>query len=168
MSVDEDLSAKLLAEAETRAAKQGSQDVAEYLHLRRRNDELRQAGVDALIQAFIDAAAPHMQARPRLAVERIDGHRFSHGSSTMTGCLLELRHGIRCLNVEAGWVRGPGDGVMLNGALAVAHVQHFGIPKADSHFKLARTRDTPVWLDEDGSTVDSADISAHLRLFLEL
>ena len=168
MCVDDDLPAKLLSEAESRATRSGHSDVAEYLNLRSRNDALRQLGISWLVDSFIAGAAPHMKARPMLHIEKVEGHRFEHGRSTMVGVLLELRHGVRCLTVEAGWVRGPGDGIMRNGALAIAHAKHFGIPKAAQVLKLLPSQKTPLWVDENGGQIARSSIEDHMELFLEL
>jgi hypothetical protein len=168
MPVKEDLPSKILAEAEARADTSGRSDVADYLNLRRGNDALRQAGLDWLFATFVSAAAPHMADRPKLLIERVDGHQFSHGSSNMVGTSLQMRHGVRCLTVEAGWVRAPGDGIMRGGALAVAHVEHFGLLKASQQLRLSLSADCPVWFDENGNKVFRETVDDHIDLFLEL
>jgi hypothetical protein len=168
MSVEQDLAGKLLTEAEPKGVSSGKSDVADYLELRRTNDALRQAGVTWLLATFIDAVAPHMRMRPGLRIDRTEVHSFLYESTTMIGSLLEMRHGVRRLTVEAGWVRRPGDGIMRDGALAVAYVEHFGLPKAGQSLKLKASAESTIWVDEEGVPATSATVTPHLELFLEL
>ena len=169
MTPGNDPSIKLLADAEARAASSGNTDVADYLRLRAGNDLSRQEGVSQLIASFIAAVSPYMAARPKLMIDRIDGHRFGHGSSYMTGTLFEMRHGVRCLTVEAGWVRTPGDGIMRNGALAIALVKHFGMPAAAQVLRLMPTDSGRAWIGEgEDAPITVSLVESHVRLLLEL
>ena len=108
-------------------------EVAEYLRLKATNDAIRTAGVGWLFDTIIEIAGREMRARPHLNVETLEPHNFKHGSSNMVGRLVSFRLGVRCLTVEAGWVRTPSDGIMRNGSLAVArfsqHQQPVGEPQ---------------------------------------
>jgi len=101
-----------------------------------------------------------------LTFERVEPHNFARGSSNMVGSLLEIRLGVRCLSVEAGWARTPSDGIMRHGALAFARITHFGMPKQDSEFRLVHAETLPYWLANDDSVIDSSHLSGHFDTFI--
>jgi hypothetical protein len=139
--------ARVLAEAERRARASGRGEVAEYLALRAANDLARKAGMDWLFSTFTTAAGQVNRAGASVEVSRDEGHRFRVGNSTMVGSLLTFRMGVRQLHVEAGWPRAPQDGFVRGGGLALAHVKHFGNPRANEELMLARNaQGTPQWL----------------------
>ena len=84
----------------------------------------------------------------------------------MVGSMITVRQGVRCLTLEAGWVRTPADGIMQKGALAFAQLRHFGIPKAACSFRLAFADPLPEWIDEAEAIVDSAYVGRHVDLLL--
>ncbi len=159
---------QLLIEAETRASHSGRRDVADYLRLKATNDAIRTAGVGWLFDTMIEIAGPAMSCHNPVAVEREEPHSFARGSSTMVGSLLRVRQGVRCLTVEAGWVRTPGDGIMQKGALVYARISHFGLPKAGGEIRLVHTDSLPQWLDETDAIVDSGGLRRHFEVFLGL
>ena len=131
--------AQMLAEAERRARGAGRGDVAEYLALRRTNDEARRIGIDWLLETFTQLAGDANRTGAALRIERTDEHRFQIGCSTMVGALLTLRAGsVRALRVEAGWPRTPTDGVVPGGGLARARIAHFGDAQANDELLLTR------------------------------
>lgn len=157
---------QMLDEAETRTAKDGRRHVAEYLRLRATNDGIRTAGVEWLYDTVIEIAGRAMSERHGITIEREEPRSFVRGNSTMVGSLLCIRHGVRCLTVETGWVRTPSDGIMPKGALVYARITHFGMPKAGAEIRLVHAKSLPQWLDEADAIVDSAELSRHFDLFL--
>ena len=157
---------ELLGDAYQNAAAAGQTAVADYLRLRATNDALRAAGVKWLYQSFIEIAGEAIRSHEALTIEREDPHRFSHGNSHMVGSRLVIRHGVRCLTVEAGWTRTPGDGVMRGGALALARVHHFGLRRLGDEFSLVRAEGLPYWVGGSGEPVGSRHLRDHFNLFL--
>ena len=156
----------MLDEATVRAQDSGRSHVAEYLRLKASNDAIRTAGVGWLFDTLIEIAGRASRDRQSITIEREEPHSFSLGSSNMVGSLLEVRQGVRCLSVEAGWVRTPGDGIMQKGALAYARIRHFGMPKAAAEFRLVHAETLPSWLAEDDTAIDSRAIRRHFEMFL--
>lgn len=158
---------QMLAEAGEKATGSGRHAVAEYLRLKATNDAIRSRGVAWLVDAFISAAAAEQAAHININITREEPHRFERGTSRMVGSLVEIRQGVRCLYVAAGWARTPSDGIMRGGALAFAHIRHFGIPKAAAEYRLVHADDLPQWLDDTGITIDLATIDRHIDTFLD-
>jgi hypothetical protein len=157
----------MLAEVGVKADEQGRQNVVEYLRLRATNDAIRVKGVAWLIDAFIEVATDVQRDSPNLSVERVEPHSFSHGSSTMVGTQLLVRHGVRCLTLEAGWARIPSHGIMRGRALAVANISHFGMPKTGASIRLIHHDDElPRWIDDSRQAIDMAVIQRHLDILL--
>lgn len=158
---------QMLADAGDRADEDGRRHVVEYLRLRATNDAIRSKGVAWLIDAFIEVATDAQRSTPTLSVERIEPHTFSHGNSTMVGTELVISHGVRCLSIDAGWARSPSHGIMRGGALAVANIAHFGMPKAGARIRLIHHDDElPRWIDDEQALVDMAAIRGHVNLLL--
>jgi hypothetical protein len=160
----DDAWAEMLVAASERAALQGRADIAEYLRLKATNDAIRAAGVKWLLEAFIEAAF----ANPSLKVnvERKEAHSFAHGSATMAGTLLSIRHGVRCVEIEAGWARLPSHGFMRGQALARANILHFGRSRQNESLKLVHGDDLPEWLMESGEIFRLEHVGRHIeRLF---
>ena len=158
---------QMLADAEARESGAGRKHVADYLRLRSTNDAIRVMGVGWLFDTMIEIAGPAMIGHNPVMIEREEPHSFRRGSSTMVGSLLRIRQGVRCLTVEAGWVRTPADGIMQNGALVYARITHFGMQKAGGEIRLVQTETPPQWLDETDGTVDSGELLRHFAVFLE-
>ncbi len=102
--------------------------------------------------------------RPRIEIEHVEPHKFKVGNSTMVGSVINIRLGVRCISVEAGWVRSPGDGIMRGGTLANAAIRHFGIPKARTDLKLVHSDTFPRWIDDQDRPISAHDIAPHLVL----
>lgn len=128
-----------LEEAQARARTRGRGDVVEYLNLRATNDALRSAGISWLLELFSAHAGELNRAGAGIHVTRTDAHRFKVGHSTMLGPRLVFRVGVRTLTVEAGWPRGPRDGIVRGGGLASALVTHFGNHAAGEELLLVPT-----------------------------
>ncbi|MEO7540211.1 MAG: hypothetical protein ABIV21_09290 [Pyrinomonadaceae bacterium] len=155
--------AQMLARAQTGAVAAGRDHVAEYLRLKASNDAIRRTGVSWLLDTFIDIATslrvPHVPL-----IDREEPHSFSLGSSNMVGTRLNIRHGVRCLSVEAGWARSPSDGIMTGGSLAHACISHFGIPRENRELRLVHADTLPQWISDDGSVVITGDLQRHFEL----
>lgn len=153
---------QLLTAAAANADGGDRESIARFLRLRSNNDAIRTAGVNWLLDSAIEIAADLSRNFPHLRIERVEPHRFERGTSTMAGSLLVITLGVRCINIEAGWTRAPGDGVMRRGALAAANVKHFGRPRSDAELRLMPSDTAPVWLDAGDTRIDLAWIVAHL------
>lgn len=158
---------KLLADAGEKAADLGRDEIAEYVRLKATNDAIRNAGVTWLFETVIEAVGKAMGTRTGITIHRIEPHSFARGNSTMVGSMLEIRQGVRCLTVEAGWARTPSNGIMRNGALAIARMSHFGMPTENVELRLAHTAATPQWHDESSGVIDAAAIALHIDRLLE-
>lgn len=158
---------QMLAETSAKASEQGRQHVVDYLRLRATNDAIRSSGISWLIDAFIESAAGAQAHNPNLSIERVEPHKFAHGSATMVGTELIISHGVRCLTVEAGWVRMPSHGIMSEKALAVANILHFGMPRHATSIRLIHyDDDLPHWVDDKQNVTDVAVIQRHLDVLL--
>ena len=155
---------RMLDEATARAKHSGRTDVAEYLRLRATNDAIRTRGVGWLFDTFVEIANPSHG----ITIERDEPHNFARGSSNMVGSRIQVRHGVRCLSVEAGWARTPSDGIMRGGSLAFARITHFGMPKAGAELRLVHAETLPNWLTDDDSIIDSGELKRHFDLFIRL
>lgn len=159
--------AQMLGDAADKACETGRHHVAEYLRLRATNDAIRKVGVGWLFDTMIEIAGKAVRDQFGLTIEREEPHSFARGSSNMVGSLLEIRQGVRCLKVEAGWTRVPSDGVMHKGALAFARITHFGLPKKAAELRLVHAETLPNWLDDSGAAIDSRELRRHFAVFLD-
>lgn len=157
----------MLGDAAAKAIASGERDIADYLRLKAANDAVRAAGVAWLIDTFVEIAGQATREHSLITIERFDPHNFSHGHSNMVGTLLDIRYGVRCLTVEAGWTRTPRDGIMRNGALAHAHIKHFGLPKMGAELRLVHCETLPNWLSKSGLVIDSGELRRHFEIFLD-
>ncbi len=157
----------LLDHASLRAIESGRSDLAEYLSLKLANDTIRQVGVDWLFQALIDLAMEASETHPHMNIDRVSPHSFKVGTSNMVGSLIQVQQGVRCMSLEAGWVRTPSDGIMRNGALALARIRHFGMSTEDAEYKLIRAEPLPVWIDGQKVEIRTDEIRQHLWVFLK-
>jgi len=157
---------KMLADASALADVADRRHVAEYLRLKATNDAIREGGVGWLFDTVIEIAGRAMRDRYGITIERVEPHNFPRGSANMVGSLIEVRQGVRCLTVEAGWVRTPRDGIMQKGALAYARITHFGLPREGAEIRLVHGESLPTWLGEDDAVIDSREIERHFNVFL--
>ncbi len=157
---------QMLVDAGEKADALGRSHVAEYLRLRATNDAIRSRGVGWLTETFIALASDEQRVRPDILIEREEPYSFKVGSSTMRGTLLSVRHGVRQMQLEAGWPRTPSDGIIRQGALAVARISHFGMPRNAALLRLVHSTSLPNWLDGEGSQVDTAAVARHFYIFL--
>ena len=149
-----------LDEARARAHARGRTDVVEYLNLRAANDALRATGLESLLESFSAHAGELNRAGASIHLTRTEAHRFKVGNSTMVGTRLVFRVGLRELTVEAGWPRGPRDGIVRGGGLASALVGHFGNRTAGEELLLVPAPEGPPrWLvlEKTGERADLRD-----------
>ena len=157
---------RLVADAGQKAASAGLEDVANYLRLKATNDAIRATGTAWLVDTSIGIAFELQRRYPAISVERDDAHAFKYGSSTMAGTLLSIRHGLRCLYVEAGWTRVPSHGVMRGAALARANMRHHGLARHDASMRLVHGEGLPAWLAEDDRPVTADWVRAHFGVLM--
>lgn len=161
---------QMLDEATAAARTSGRADVADYLDLKSRNDALRIAGVRWLFESIVVLAGDANQQFPAIRIEREDPHNFPHAGANIAGALLRVRHGLRCLTVEAGWTRTPADGFMRGRALAVARITHFGMAKMNMDLLLRPAETEPGWIAvaQDGreAPADETFLRRHFNVFL--
>jgi hypothetical protein len=162
--------AEKINDAIATARSAGRHDVADYLALKAANDSIRETGVRWLFDSLIEIAAETSRQGPVVTIEREDPHNFDNKGSNITGSLLRIRHGVRCLTMEAGWTRTPKDGIMRGGALAIARITHFGITAANTQLMLKFADSAPVWMvsteSNEARIFDSASLQQHFRIFL--
>src|SRR5437667_2907215 len=151
-----------LAQATQRAQGAGRADITRYLDLRRRNDLLRRAATEWLIDAVFSMAADANRAGAAIQIERTEDHRFQRSLATMVGTQLILRRGVRALTVESGWPRGPRDGVVRGNALACANIKHLGQSRHDDELILVTSpKGSPQWFvlkEDERSLVKESDL----------
>ena len=157
---------QMLAQAAVKAGETGRHDVADYLRLKATNDSIRENGTLWLFDTVIEIAGRGVRDGVNLTIEREAPHNFARGSSNMVGSLVRLRHGVRCMTVEAGWARTPSDGIMQNGALAFGRITHFGMPKQNAELCLVHSQTLPNWVDETDKIVDTEAFHRHFAIFL--
>ena len=156
---------QLLDTATERANAAGRHEVADYLRLRATNDVIRKVGCTWLFNTFVEIATS-LAGPSNIAIERQEPHKFAHASSTMVGSRLNVRLGVRCLSIEAGWARVPSDGIMRSGALAISHISHFGMPKAGAELRLVHADTLPKWITGENTVVDQDYLRRHFDIFL--
>lgn len=161
---------QMLEEATAAARSSGRHDVADYLDLKARNDVLRSAGIRWLVEVMIGIAGQATRTSALVEIERQEPHNFEHRGANIAGSKIKFRHGVRCLTLEAGWTRTPGDGFMRGGALAIAKFTHFGISKMNVELHLRHGRSHPVWVAfyADGTSIDADEsfLKQHFSVLL--
>lgn len=166
----DDVWIQMLAEAAANAKASGRHDVADYLALKAMNDEIRNRGTRWLFDSFIEMAGEANRRNSAITIERDDPHSFAHRGANMVGSRLSVRQGVRCLTIEAGWTRTPGDGFMRGGALAVAKITHFGIKSANEELSLIHTGQLPEWYstqkDESQSIFGAENLRRHFDILI--
>lgn len=160
-----------LREAEARARAAGRADISEYLALRRSNDALRQRACDWLLESFRNLAGEMNRTGASLQISTDDNYQFTVGNAALTGKLLKLENGIRQLLVEVGWPRGPRDGFIRGGGIALGRLRHIGIKSASDQIRLVTSPEgSPRWIVEnknDEAEIREANIRSHLTILLD-
>ncbi len=160
----------MISAAITAARNTGRSDIADYLTLRAANDTIRLAGIQWLFDNLIGFAAEANRVNAAVEIERFDPHSFDLRGARLTGSKIQIRLGVRCLSVEAGWTRSPGDGFMRGGALAAAKLTHFGISRSNVELLLIKGEAAPHWRQvADGkATLDFEldGLARHFKIFV--
>jgi hypothetical protein len=161
---------QMIAEASKNPQSATREGLAEFIAVKTANDAIRETSVKWLLDTMTEAADHANRKNARITIENIASHRFSSGNSTFAGSLVRFRQGVRCLTVEAGWTRTPGDGFMRGNALAVARITHFGIAKANAELHLLKFEDKPRWFtvgeEKLRISFELKDLIGHFQTFL--
>lgn len=167
----DDVWEKMFAESKGENAVADRGILSEFLALKAYNDEVRGRAVEWLLTVFTELAAHANRRSAGIEIERKEPHNFAAFGANMAGVKIDLRQGVRCLTVEAGWTRMPSDGFMRGGALAIAHIRHFGIKSQDTHLALLKNAELPEWHEVDRDNVarpiQARDITRHIALLVE-
>ena len=170
MNLTEEVWQENLNEAIFNAQRHGCSDVAEYISLKSSNDAIRADSIKWLFEIVLEIVAAFNNHGARIKFEQKDEHTFSNEKANLTGSRLKLQQGVRCLTLEAGWTRNPGDGFMRGGALAFARITHFGFPKEREDLVLLRFENQPQWFSVDGEfhriSFDIRRLKRHFEVFL--
>lgn len=152
------------------ARRSGRADVVDYLELRAQNDAIREVGIRWLIESLIAISAASNRGTASVEIFREDPHRFEIFKATMAGTRVKFQQGVRCLSVEAGWTRTPGDGFMRGGTLAAARIKHLGMPKMGVELGLLMQGDEPLWHEfvegKHGQAFTLQHLNSHFSTFL--
>ena len=156
--------AQMIQRALANANAGGRTDIAQYLLLKAGNDSIRSTASRWLFDSFLELSAEADKKGIKLEIESEEPHRFSIETSTMVGSLLRFRYGVRCLTIETGWTRTPGDGFMRGNSLAHAKISHFGMSKKNDDLVLIRFKqENPFWAKIDKNETRIEITSQHLR-----
>jgi len=166
----DDAWAQFLAESVANLRAGTDRAVNDYLSLKAGNDQIRERGVQWLLEAMIQLAGEANRRNYAVSVEREDNHSFRLGGANMVGPLIRLRHGVRCLTLEAGWTRSPSDGFMRGQALAAARISHFGKKEAGVELHLRKTTDRHEWFilgrNDRSVRLDTVELMRHFAILL--
>ena len=167
----DDIWSEKLSNAIEQVRGSGRGDLADYLELKAANDTVRQTEIEILFKLLIDRALSFENIDKNILVERESPHSFVHRNATMSGFLLRLSRGVRCLTVEAGWTRRPGDGFMRFGALVFARITHFGMPEKNVELILKPNDGNILWhivrLGSPAESVDRESVERHVDILLD-
>lgn len=170
MNEHDELWVQMMSEAAIKARASERGDVADYLSLKAANDSVRAAAVEWLFDSSTAIAAAVNMENARIEIENESPHRFAFDNSNLLGSVLRFRQGVRCLTVEAGWTRTPGDGFMRGGALACARISHFGMSRENQEILLVKEGDTVNWIVVDKenkhAAFDARNLQRHFQIFL--
>lgn len=170
MSGLDDAYARDLDRAVENARADGRFDLAEYFTLRATNDAVREKGIAWLFESLQEIVEAFNGHGARIEVEHISPHRFTFGSSRLTGSAVTLKNGLRKLTLEAGWTQSTGDGIMRGGALVCAKISHFGFSKQNEELLLLKVDDVPQWFSRIGEreldTFNVRSFKRHFETFL--
>ena len=155
-----------------RAKQTGQFDVADYLSLKNTNDTIRTESVKWLFETVLDIVFTFNRHGANIKIEQKPNHKFEFNRSNLSGELLKLRQGVRCLSIEAGWTRTPADGFMRGGALAAAKLSHFGFKKMNEDLALLEFDGTHQWFsiadERNRISFNVQSLKKHFEVFLEV
>lgn len=122
----------------------------EYLDLKNNNDAIRNKESARFVSLFTKVVSEANRRGLKIITEKVEPHRFPMLDAIMAGFLLRFRHGLRCLEIETGWTKTPGDGFMRGNALVCAKISHFGRARENQELALIREEGAPRWFSVDG------------------
>jgi hypothetical protein len=148
----------------------GRFEIADYLTLKASNNAIRRESIKWLFDAVLEIVFAFNRHGARIKIDQREKHSFRFGNSNLTGSILSLRQGVRCLSFEAGWTQTPGDGIMKGGSLACAKIRHFGFGKENEDLVLHRFENKPQWFRQDGEnhriSFNIRSLRKHFETFL--
>lgn len=167
MDAENHLWTGLLSDSAFRELFAGRGVIGDYLRLREQNESIRAKAVELLFAATRRLAGEASTSGLAVVAEEFDECSFEVSSARVSGPGLRLRHGVRCLTLEAGWTRFPSDGVLREGALALARLSHFGMPQKTALLHLLVFDERPRWftIGRDGirRSFEAEDLVRHLQ-----
>ena len=170
MNESDEVWSQFLAESVVNLRAGSDRAVADYISLKAGNDQIRERGVRWLFESMIQLAGEANRRNYSVTVEREETHSYRLGRANMVGSLVRLRHGVRCLTLEAGWTRSPSDGFMRGQALAAARITHFGKREAGAELHLRKTPDHPEWFvlgrDDSATRLEAVELMRHFAILL--
>lgn len=153
-----------------KAKQNGRFEIAEYLSLKASNDAIRTESTKWLFDTVLDIVFAFNRHGANIKIEQKEKHRFNFGKSSLSGQLLKIRKGVRCIDFEAGWTRTPSDGFMRGGAFACAKITHFGFSKMNEDLVLLKFDDKPQWFsivdERNRATFNVKSLKKHFEVFL--
>ncbi|MFV0389696.1 MAG: hypothetical protein ACK5NT_13175 [Pyrinomonadaceae bacterium] len=145
----------------------GNFNLSEYLALRTNNDAIRQQSIRWLFDSVLEIVTAFNQHNASIEINQTQAHRFKIENSYFTGSLLELKQGVRCFRIEAGWTQSIDDSVLRYNALACAKFSHFGYANNSDTLYLINFESSPLWFSlRDESNFSSFQIEG-LRAHFE-
>jgi len=148
----------------------GRYEIADYLTLKASNDAIRRESVKWLFDSVLEIVFAFNRHGAKIKIEQKEKHRFKFDRRSLTGSILRLQQGVRCLSIEVGWTQTPDDGIMRGGALAHAQISHFGFKKSDEELVLLKYEETPQWFSIDGEqhriSFNVKSFRKHFEVFL--
>ncbi|MEZ5307460.1 MAG: hypothetical protein R2684_09975 [Pyrinomonadaceae bacterium] len=123
----------------------GRFDLSDYLSLRSSNDAIRESARKWLFDSVLEIVFAFNNHGASIKIDQKAKHRIRYSGGWLSGELLELRQGLRCLTIEAGWTQSLEDGFMRGGALAFARLNHFGHSKQNEELVLLTFEGNHQW-----------------------
>ncbi|NNE97760.1 MAG: hypothetical protein HKN25_01935 [Pyrinomonadaceae bacterium] len=148
----------------------GRYELADYLTLKASNDAIRKESIKWLFDSVLEIVFAFNRHGAKIKIEQKEKHRFKFDKRHLSGSVLRLQQGVRCLSIEAGWTQSPTDGIMRGGALAYANISHFGFKKKDEELVLLKYEERPQWFSIDGEkhrvSFNVKSFRKHFEVFL--
>ncbi len=148
----------------------GRFEIADYLTLKASNDRIRKESIKWLFDTVLEIVFAFNKHGAKIKIDKKEKHSFKHKRSNLTGSILNLKQGVRCLDFEAGWTQRPGDGIIRGGALAAVKINHFGFHKQNEELVLLRFEDKPQWFVIDNEvhriSFNVRSLRRHFEVFL--
>ncbi len=141
-----------LNQAVAQAKARGRFEIADYLTLKASNDKIRNESVKWLFDTVLEIVLAFNKHGAEIKIKQKEKNSFKHSRSRLSGPVLQLKHGVRCLDFETGWTQTAEDGIIRGGGLAAAKISHFGFSKQNEVLVLLRFKDKPQWFSIDNES----------------